>query len=133
MDIGVEEIRKWHTDPEEDGGRGWSDIGYLYVIRRSGGVETGRGVLEAGAHVRGYNNKSVGICLVGGVDADGNAEDNYTPGQMESLVKLLLGLEVTFPMAFVQGHRDFPDVDKECPCFDVVPWWAAAKEMLANA
>ena len=90
MDIGVEEIRRWHTDPKPRG-KGWSDIGYHYVIRRSGVVEAGRDWKRMGAHARGHNRTSIGICLVGGNDAEDRrrAEANYTRQQYRSLEKLI--------------------------------------------
>ena len=60
MDIGVEEIRRWHKE------RGWSDIGYHYVIRRNGKIEEGRNDGIVGAHAKGMNENSLGICMVGG-------------------------------------------------------------------
>lgn len=118
IDIGVEEIRRWHVD------QGWADIGYHYVIRRDGRIETGRRKGQKGAHVKGYNSVSVGICLVGGVDAnDGDkARDNFTVEQKETLRKLLLLLRGDYQKARIQGHRDFPNVNKACPSFDVGAW-----------
>ncbi|MDR2946317.1 MAG: N-acetylmuramoyl-L-alanine amidase [Candidatus Adiutrix sp.] len=127
-DIGVAEIRRWHTDPKPKG-RGWRDIGYHYVIRRDGSVETGRPLDEVGAHVAGYNSSSVGVCLVGGVSEDGKSENNFEPPQWEALKILVASLKKRFPAAKIQGHRDFPRVAKDCPCFDTRAW--AAKEGLA--
>lgn len=107
MDIGVNEIRKWHID------RGWSDIGYHWVIRRSGGVERGRPEKYAGAHVKGHNKNTLGICLVGGRD-----RFNFTKAQMDSLVSLLKSLRVTYPDAAIRGHNDYTN-KKLCPQFDV--------------
>ena len=120
-DIGVKEIRKWHTDPEPKG-RGWRDIGYHYVIRRSGKVEVGRPLEQAGAHVAGYNSNSIGICLVGGVSETGKSENNFEPPQWEALSTLVSRLKKRWPGAIIQGHRDFPRVAKDCPCFDAKKW-----------
>lgn len=116
LDIGVAEIRQWHRD------QGWTDIGYHYVIRRSGIVETGRPWADVGAHVQGYNAVSVGVCLAGGVNASGSPEDNFTPEQWRSLKELVLKLKTKYPEAHVQGHRDFPNVKKACPSFNVSTW-----------
>jgi hypothetical protein len=116
LDIGEAEIRKWHTE------RGWSDIGYNIVIRRSGLVEIGRPIDYRGAHVEGYNDRAVGVCLVGGLDAAGKAEDNFLPEQYLSLLHTLRFLRRYAPGAVIQGHRDFPGVKKDCPCFDVRAW-----------
>ena len=149
MDIGAHEIRQWHTNPmknPETGlwrylgslyryedlpravmgkeGRGWRDIGYHNVIRRSGVLEAGRPIVEAGAHVKGHNKNSIGVCLVGGIDTAGNVENNFTAPQFATLrgyLDTMLGL---FPMAKVVGHRDLLEKrTKECPCFDVRAWY----------
>lgn len=118
-DIGAAEIRRWHLD------RGWRDIGYHCVIRRNGLIEDGRSVSLPGAHVSGHNADTIGICLVGGVNAAGKAENNYTPDQWASLRWLLQNLLQDYPGAMIKGHRDFPKVKKDCPCFDVGLWAAA--------
>ena len=61
---GVKEIRSWHK------AKGWSDIGYHFVVRRDGRVEKGRPITQTGAHVQGWNTNNVGICLEGGIGAD---------------------------------------------------------------
>ena len=125
-DIGVDEIRDWHTNKN-----GWSDIGYHAVIRRSGQIEYGRHFDAPGAHVKGQNWQSVGVCMVGGLDPAGEPEDNFTPEQYASLRLLLMVLRRSYPAALILGHRDLsPDLDgdgivekhewiKDCPCFDV--------------
>ena len=127
QDITAETIRRWHL------AKGWRDIGYHYVIRRNGKLEIGRPLAEAGAHVKGYNRKSIGICLVGGRAADSNkGENNFTREQLSQLAKLVEALLLVLPARVtVLGHRDLsPDNNgdgeitreewlKECPCFDV--------------
>ena len=118
MDIGVEEIRRWHLQ------RGWVDVGYHYVIRRDGRVEKGRSTTTPGAHARGFNEISLGICLVGGVESDKKtAEANFTHAQWESLEAQLRELKRAYPDAEILGHRDLPNVQKQCPSFDVRSWW----------
>jgi len=118
MDIGVKEIDRWHRQ------KGFLKIGYQFVIRRSGQLEIGRDEDEIGAHVQGYNAVSIGVCLVGGVDADdvSKAENNFTKEQFSTLRTLLERLQIQYPDAEVLGHRDFPDVAKACPSFDVRAW-----------
>jgi N-acetylmuramoyl-L-alanine amidase len=129
QDIGVAEIRKMHL------ARGFADIGYNLVIRRNGVVETGRGQDAVGAHVEGYNSRSCGICLVGGVGPDGKkAENNFTPEQFTALRQLLRKLKKDYPTASIVGHRDLsPDRNKDgkitpdewlkmCPSFSVREW-----------
>lgn len=120
MDIGVVEIRRWHTDPEPRG-NGWSDIGYHYVIRRDGTVELGRPELVAGAHTRGQNKHSIGICVVGGRGKGGVAETNFTHQQWSALRKLVARLTQKYPDAEVYGHNDFSS--KACPTFNAQEWW----------
>lgn len=116
MDIGDEEIKQWHLE------RGWSDIGYHVVIRRSGYVEYGRPFDVPGAHVKGFNKNSIGICLIGGVDHLGNAQDNFTDEQYRALDRVLRALQYLFEGAIIKGHREFPNVAKECPSFDIDTW-----------
>lgn len=120
LDVGAKEIRSWHKK------RGWIDIGYHYVDRRNGEIEPGRDEHLPGAHVRNYNSRSVGICLVGGVSESDRkvAENNFTAEQLESLHALLRDLKKRYPDAEILGHRDFPKVAKECPSFDVRDWLA---------
>lgn len=120
QDIGAAEIDRMHRQ------RGWLKIGYHFVIRRNGEIENGRPLHEPGAHVEGYNEESVGVCLVGGVDKTLVPVDNFTEEQMVTLASLVEGLLDVFPGARVVGHRDFPGVKKACPCFDVQNWWMAA-------
>lgn len=115
MDIGLREIRQWHRE------RGWLDIGYHFVIRRDGTVETGRPHDVIGAHVEGHNYESLGICMAGGIDAKGKPENNFTPAQFESLRALLDKLKADYPSAKIVGHRDL-DPKKACPSFDVASW-----------
>lgn len=117
QDIGVSEIRKWHKD------KGWTDIGYHFVIRRDGRVEKGRPVGEIGAHVAGHNHYSVGICLVGGIDNDSfQPQDNFTRAQWSALKALIKDLRLKYPNTKIVGHRDFPGVNKACPCFEAKAW-----------
>ncbi|QGM80677.1 N-acetylmuramoyl-L-alanine amidase [Otariodibacter oris] len=109
-------------------------IGYHFVIDIDGTVETGRQVGEIGAHVKGHNSNSVGICLVGGVTAEGKNHGQYTKAQWVALHTLIRNLEARYPKAKVYGHRDLsPDLNgdgkitknewvKDCPCFDVWDW-----------
>lgn len=115
MDIGLREIRQWHRE------RGWLDIGYHFVIRRDGTVETGRPQDVIGAHVEGHNYESLGICMAGGINQSGKPENNFTPAQFESLRTLLDTLKADYPSARIVGHRDL-DSKKACPSFDVASW-----------
>jgi len=110
-DVSTETIRGWHTE-----GNGWSDIGYHCVVELDGKVCAGRDEERSGAHAKGHNKKSIGVCYVGGVDADQNPKDTRTDAQKESLKNLLKELIGRYPRAKIYGHRDFSD--KACPSFD---------------
>lgn len=109
-------IERWHRE------RGFLMIGYHYVILRDGVVQYGRKLDQPGAHAEGFNNKSIGICLVGGINEKGEPENNFTHEQFVALKGLIAGNRVVFPNAEVLGHRDLPGVKKACPSFDVREW-----------
>jgi N-acetyl-anhydromuramyl-L-alanine amidase AmpD len=115
MDIGAKEITAWHKE------RGMLTIGYHFVIRRNGTVEKGRDIGTVGAHVEGHNAKTIGICLVGGVNAKMKPEANFTGEQFITLKSLLNTLKASYPTATILGHRDY-NPKKACPSFDVKPW-----------
>jgi len=101
-DIGTAEIRKMHLD------RGWNDIGYHYVIRRSGELEIARPIHIMGAHVKGMNKDSIGICMIG--------LDKFEPEQFDTLLELYTTLNKLFHILpdKVYGHYEFTD-RKTCP------------------
>lgn len=112
--------------------RGFSCWGYHYYVRKSGQVEPMRDEDTVGAHARGYNARSLGVCYEGGLDENGKAADTRTPRQQEALQRLVHELRLRYPEAQVVGHRDLsPDTNyngvvdpweraKECPCFEVM-------------
>ena len=120
QDFDAATIKKWHLR------RGWSDIGYHFVIQLDGTVEVGRPEHIAGSHVRGQNTGSIGVVYVGGLDGDGKAKDTRTPEQIKAMAELVGDLVKAYPAAKVLGHRDAPAA-KECPCFDVKTWWAGVQ------
>lgn len=135
--------------------KGWRMVGYNYVIELDGKIRKGRPITMPGAHAntcglsgRPYNNHSIGICYVGGVEGVRNskgqivpklnakgkaiAKDTRTPAQKKALVKLVYQLLDEYPtIKEVIGHRDTsPDKNgdgfinryewiKDCPCFEV--------------
>ena len=106
-DIGVEEIRMDHLR------KGWFDIGFHWVVRRNGVIEDGRPQDRPGGHARGFNQLSLGICVVGAPNED----------QLASLAVLLRDLKTEHPDAQVVGYNDLPNVNKPGPGFDVMSWW----------
>ena len=132
QDVRASDIDKWHKE------RGFTEIGYHYVIDLDGTVEFGRALPKDGAHCNTagtsgvqYNKHSIGICYVGGLDADGNPADTRTDAQKKSMHELVWRLFDKFPIKEIIGHRDAsPDKNgdgeitsnewiKACPCFDV--------------
>ena len=109
--ITADTIDQWHKK------RGWRGIGYHYVIGLDGLIEYGRMVDEIGAHVKGMNADSIGICYIGGLDADKEPKDTRTLEQKESLLDLLKTLKRLHPDATIHGHNEF--ANKACPCFNV--------------
>lgn len=114
MNIGVREIRQWHKE------QGWLDVGYHFIIRRDGTVEEGRPVDAVGSHVKDWNNVSVGVCLVGGIDSSGKFEANFTPEQMDSLDSTLDMLCMKYRNAVIKAHHDV--APKACPSFNLSHW-----------
>lgn len=111
-DYTVAEIDRWHKQ------KGWSGIGYHYVIYRDGSTHTGRDVEIKGAHCSGHNTNSIGICYIGGLASDGKTpKDTRTPEQKAALRELVEKLKTKYPNATIHGHREF--ANKACPCFDV--------------
>lgn len=118
----IKTIDAWHR------ARGFLKVGYHFVIKTDGTVQEGRRLDEVGAHVQGFNDRSIGICLIGGVLKDGKTPaDNFFAVQKARLADLVARLRLMFPNAEVLGHRDLPNVKKDCPCFDVRKWWDSLK------
>ncbi|SHJ61701.1 N-acetylmuramoyl-L-alanine amidase [Bacteroides stercorirosoris] len=124
--LSVEELEKMHRR------RGFRGIGYHYYIRRDGTVVNTRPLEVIGAHCKGNNAHSVGICYEGGLDARGNPKDTRTPEQRSAMHLLVAQLLKRFKNnVCICGHRDLsPDLNgdgviepeewvKECPCFEV--------------
>lgn len=110
--------------------RGFSGAGYHFYIRKNGDIKTLRPLEKPGAHARGHNASSVGICYEGGLDTGGRPADTRTDFQKHSLRVLTMLLTKDYPGSKVLGHRDLsPDLNrngkiepeewiKQCPCFN---------------
>lgn len=110
-DFTVLDIKKWHLE------RGFSDIGYHYIIYRDGSINKGRDESKIGAHCTGHNSYSIGVCYVGGVAKDGKtAKDTRTDAQKKSLLSLLRNLKMKYPQASIHSHKDY--AQKACPSFN---------------
>ena len=112
----VKDIDAWHKR------KGWNGCGYHYVITLDGTIQAGRPIHKQGAHTKGLNSTSIGICYIGGVEAERGAngkwipKDTRTDDQKESILLLMKVLRKMHPGATIHGHRDFSA--KACPSFD---------------
>ena len=112
------QIDSWHRE------RGYHlGIGYHYVIRRNGDIETGRPEWMIGAHCLNHNKYSIGVCYEGGYDARGQSADTRTAEQKAAMRRLLEELHQRYPRAVIIGHRDLSH-DRDCPCFDAAREYA---------
>ena len=110
-DYTVEQIASWHRQ------RNFRMIGYHFILYRDGTCHVGRPLSMMGAHCKGHNAQSIGICYIGGVTTDGlTPKDTRTEEQRKALALLLRVLHAQFPKATLHGHREF--ANKACPSFD---------------
>ena len=98
-------IHRWHIE------RGWDGIGYNWVIVESGEIQAGRPEYWTGAHCRGFNEGSIGICLIG--------DNDFTNDQIAALTYLKDELQERYPDAQWFNHYDL-DPRKTCPNMDLV-------------
>ena len=113
-DYSVDTIRKWHLQ------RGFSNIGYHYVIYRDGSIHSGRDVNISGAHCTNHNSKSIGVCYIGGLDFTGkNAKDTRTEEQKKSLVNLVKQLMSIYKLSTSNVHCHNEYANKACPSFKI--------------
>ena len=136
QDFTAADIDCWHRE------RGFNGIGYHYVIRLDGKLEKGRDVALAGAHCKGWNEQSIGICYIGGLDENGRPADTRTNAQKRVLYQIIMDLQREYNILQVLGHRDTsPDLNgdgviepyeyvKACPCFDVKEFLRSGRELL---
>lgn len=120
----VEDIKKWHLQ------RGFKDVGYHFVIKLDGTIETGRSLDKIGAHVANNNTNTIGICYIGGLSSNNKSKDTRTNEQKEALTNLVNILKMFIPIKYIKGHRDYSkdlnnngiiesnEYMKDCPCFD---------------
>lgn len=119
----VDTFESWHKD------RGWAGIGYHWVITNcyptyddykekrpkldyDGRIWKGRDEKFMGAHVHGYNNESIGICMVGN-------EGVYSAAQIRSCARLCTEIRLRYPTILsIKGHYEFT-VLKTCPTLDM--------------
>lgn len=112
----VEDIDRWHR------AKGWKGCGYHYVIQLDGSVHIGRPENQIGAHCKGHNAHSIGVCYIGGLATNGTPMDTRTPAQRTALRQLISSLTTRHPHATIHGHNEF--ANKACPCFSVIREYA---------
>lgn len=105
--------------------RGWGDTpGYHYIIERNGNIIQ---LLDEKLNSNGvyhHNSNCISVAYIGGVDKNNQPIDNRTDAQKHVLFNKIIELTEKYPGAKAVGHRDFSEVKKACPCFDVKTWLA---------
>lgn len=110
LDINAAMIDNWHRK------KGWSGIGYHYIIKLDGSLEIGRRVGDIGAHCAGENSGSIGICYIGGLRENKPCDTMTSPQEM-TFIRLVNALRFTLGELALHGHNEF--ANKACPSFDV--------------
>lgn len=100
----------------------WKSVGYHYLINSDGSVEQLAKEDQITNGVAGFNSQCIHISYKGGIDKQGKPMDTRTEAQKKSMRNLLIDLRKRYPKAIIQGHRDFSNVKKACPSFDVKKW-----------
>lgn len=95
-------IHRWHRQ------KGWSGIGYHFVVRKNGTVERGRPENKTGAHASGHNQDSIGICFEGNFDTE-----TMPPVQLHAGQELIAYLKSQYRIRKIQCHRDIGNTS--CP------------------
>lgn len=129
-EVSADDIRRWHTSPVSQGGRGWKQVGYTDLFHLDGSVERlvknnedmSVDPWEVTNGAAGYNSVSRHIVYAGGVDANdvNKAVDTRTPAQKEAMKRYVLDFHRRFPGVRIVGHNQL--AAKACPSFDVPEW-----------
>lgn len=93
--------------------KGWKRPGYHYLIDKDGVIHKLHPEEQFSNGVKGYNMQTINVCYIGGKDVD-----DRTDAQKAIMLGLLKHLKGKYPNALIQGHRDFPNVNKSCPRFN---------------
>jgi len=122
LNISVDAIRKYHVEQ-----RGFSDIGYHYVIDAYGNVHSGRSIVKQGAHVEGHNENNLGICIPG--------TDHFSSIVWNALYSLIKACQIKWdiPENQIFCHNEFDSAIKQgktCPGFkkEVLASWLDKKD-----
>lgn len=128
-EVSAAEIRRWHTAPVSQGGRGWKQVGYTDMVHLDGRVErlvnnnedAQVDVWEVTNGAAGCNSISRHIVYVGGCDKAGKPKDTRTEAQREALKRYVEDFHARFPQVKIVGHHEL-NPGKACPSFDVPTW-----------
>ena len=128
-EVSADEIRRWHTAPVSQGGRGWKQVGYTDMVPSDGSVErlvnnnedAQVDSWEVTNGAAGYNSISRHIVYVGGCDKAGKPKDTRTAEQREALKRYVEDFHRRFPQIRIVGHHEL-NPGKACPSFDVGKW-----------
>ena len=128
-EVSADEIRRWHTAPVSQGGRGWKQVGYTDMVHLDGSVErlvnnnedAQVDSWEVTNGAAGYNSVSRHIVYVGGCDKAGKPKDTRTEAQREALKRYVEDFHARFPQIRIVGHHEL-NPGKACPSFDVGKW-----------
>ena len=128
-EVSAAEIRRWHTAPVSQGGRGWKQVGYTDMVHLDGRVErlvnnnedAQVDAWEVTNGAAGYNSVSRHIVYVGGCDKAGKTRDTRTEAQREALKRYVEDFHARFPQVKIVGHHEL-NPGKACPSFDVPTW-----------
>lgn len=107
-------LNYWRT------GLKWRNPGYHLIVKPNGEYERLASDETVCNGVKGHNYNSLHISYIGGIDKNGKALDNRTDAQKQRLLELICELKSKYPEARILGHRDFPNVAKDCPSFDAI-------------
>jgi N-acetyl-anhydromuramyl-L-alanine amidase AmpD len=118
-DVKAEQIEQWDIAK-------FGQKSYHWIVELDGSKHQSLEDDQLGAHVHLHNSGNIGICYVGGCDVHGNPKDTRTDAQKASLLDLVQHYITLYPDIQVLGHRDWPDVHKDCPSFDVDSWLTQA-------
>ena len=114
-DVKPEQIEAWDRAK-------FGQVSYHWIVDIHGNKHRSLNDDELGCHVHLHNHGNIGVCYIGGCDAHMNAKDTRTPEQRQALLEIVQDYKAQYPNIIVQGHRDWPDVHKDCPSFDVAQW-----------
>lgn len=128
-EVSAAEIRRWHTAPASQGGRGWKQVGYTDMVHLDGRIErladnnedANVDPWEVTNGAAGYNSVSRHIVYVGGCDNHLAPKDTRTEAQREALKRYVEDFHARFPQVKIVGHHEL-NPGKACPSFDVPTW-----------